>query len=34
MLRPADVAALLVEIVVRPELAVEELTVMPPAGSL
>lgn len=34
MLRPADVAGLLVEIVVRPELAVEELTLMPPSGSL
>jgi len=34
MLRPADVAGLVVEIVARPELAVEELTIMPPAGSL
>jgi NAD(P)-dependent dehydrogenase (short-subunit alcohol dehydrogenase family) len=34
MLRAADVAGLVVEIVVRPELAVEELVVMPPAGAL
>jgi NAD(P)-dependent dehydrogenase (short-subunit alcohol dehydrogenase family) len=34
MLRPADVAGLVVEIVARPELAVEEMVVMPPGGSL
>ena len=34
MLKPADVAGLVVEIVRRPELAVEELVVMPPAGAL
>lgn len=34
MLKAADVAGLIVEIVKRPELAVEELVVMPPAGAL
>lgn len=34
MLRPVDVAGLVVDLVVRPELAVEELVVMPPAGAL
>jgi NAD(P)-dependent dehydrogenase (short-subunit alcohol dehydrogenase family) len=34
MLRPADVAGVVVEIIARPELAVEELVVMPPAGAL
>ncbi len=34
MLKPTDVAGLVVEIVKRPELAVEELIVMPPAGAL
>jgi NAD(P)-dependent dehydrogenase (short-subunit alcohol dehydrogenase family) len=34
MLRPERVAGLVVEIVARPELAVEELLVMPPAGAL
>jgi NAD(P)-dependent dehydrogenase (short-subunit alcohol dehydrogenase family) len=34
MLRPADVAGLVVEIVARPELALEEIVVMPPAGAL
>jgi NAD(P)-dependent dehydrogenase (short-subunit alcohol dehydrogenase family) len=34
MLRPAQLAELVVELVVRPELAVEELVVMPPAGAL
>lgn len=34
MLRPTDVAGLVVELVARPELAVEELLVLPPAGTL
>src|SRR5262249_50878535 len=34
MLRAADVAALVVEVVARPELAVEELLVVPPRGAL
>jgi NAD(P)-dependent dehydrogenase (short-subunit alcohol dehydrogenase family) len=34
MLQASDVAGLVVEIVKRPELAVEELVVMPPAGAL
>jgi NAD(P)-dependent dehydrogenase (short-subunit alcohol dehydrogenase family) len=34
MLRPESVAGLVVEICARPELAVEELVVMPPAGAL
>ncbi len=34
MLAPADVAGLVVELVARPELSIEELVVMPPAGAL
>jgi NAD(P)-dependent dehydrogenase (short-subunit alcohol dehydrogenase family) len=34
MMKPADVAGFLIEIVVRPGLAVEEVTVTPPAGAL
>jgi NAD(P)-dependent dehydrogenase (short-subunit alcohol dehydrogenase family) len=34
MLRPASLAGLVADIVARPELAVDELTVMPPAGAL
>lgn len=34
MMQPADVARFLVELVARPEIAVDEVTVMPPAGVL
>jgi NAD(P)-dependent dehydrogenase (short-subunit alcohol dehydrogenase family) len=34
MLRPESVASLVVELLARPELSVEELQVLPPAGSL
>ncbi len=34
MMQPVDLAGLVVEIVVRPEIAVEEIVVMPPAGAL
>jgi len=34
MLRPEDVAGLLVALIARPAIAVEELTVMPPGGAL
>ena len=34
MMKPTDVAAFVVELVARPELAVEEVVVMPPAGAL
>lgn len=34
MMRPESVAALVVEIVARPEMSVEELLVMPPKGAL
>jgi NAD(P)-dependent dehydrogenase (short-subunit alcohol dehydrogenase family) len=34
MMKPADVAAFLVELVTRPQLAVDEVTVTPPAGAL
>jgi hypothetical protein len=34
MMQPADVAGLVIELVVRPGIAVEEVTVTPPAGAL
>jgi hypothetical protein len=34
MMQPADVASFLVSILARPSIAVEEVTVMPPAGVL
>jgi NAD(P)-dependent dehydrogenase (short-subunit alcohol dehydrogenase family) len=34
MMRPADVAGFLIEIVARPGISVEEVTVTPPAGAL
>jgi NAD(P)-dependent dehydrogenase (short-subunit alcohol dehydrogenase family) len=34
MMRPEDVAGVLLAIVTRPQLAIEEVTVMPPAGAL
>ncbi len=34
MMQPADVANFLVELVTNPRIAVEEVTVMPPAGAL
>jgi NAD(P)-dependent dehydrogenase (short-subunit alcohol dehydrogenase family) len=34
MMKPADVASFLISIVARPGIAVEEVTVMPPAGAL
>lgn len=34
MMQPSDVASFLVELVVRPGIAVDEVTVMPPAGAL
>jgi len=34
MMQPADVASFLIAIVTRPGIAVEEVTVMPPAGAL
>ena len=34
MMRPADVASFLVAIVSRPEISIEEVMVMPPAGVL
>jgi NAD(P)-dependent dehydrogenase (short-subunit alcohol dehydrogenase family) len=34
MMKPEDVAGFLVSIVARPNIAVEEVTVMPPAGAL
>lgn len=34
MMKPADVASFLVAIVARPGIAVEEVTIMPPAGAL
>jgi 3-oxoacyl-[acyl-carrier protein] reductase len=34
MMQPDDVAGLLVSVVARPMLAIDELTVTPPAGSL
>ena len=34
MMRPADVASFLVELVARPGIAVEEVTLMPPGGAL
>ncbi len=34
MMKPSDVAGLLVELVARPEISVEEVTVTPPAGAL
>ena len=34
MMRPADVAGFVVELVARPEIAVDEVIVMPPAGAL
>jgi NAD(P)-dependent dehydrogenase (short-subunit alcohol dehydrogenase family) len=34
MMRPADVAGFVVELVVRPAISVTEVTVMPPAGAL
>ena len=34
MLRPDDIAGMIVALVARPAIAVEELTVMPPAGAL
>jgi NAD(P)-dependent dehydrogenase (short-subunit alcohol dehydrogenase family) len=34
MMKPSDVAGLLVEIVARPGISVEEVTVTPPAGAL
>jgi hypothetical protein len=34
MMKPEDVAGFLVAIVARPGIAVEEVTVMPPAGAL
>jgi len=34
MMRPADVAGVAVDLICRPEVAVEELVVMPPGGAL
>jgi NAD(P)-dependent dehydrogenase (short-subunit alcohol dehydrogenase family) len=34
MMKPSDVAGFLVELVARPALSVEEVTVTPPAGAL
>ena len=34
MLAPQRVAALVVDVLCRPELAIEEILVMPPAGAL
>jgi len=34
MMRPSDVAGLLIELVARPAISVEEVTVTPPAGAL
>jgi len=34
MMKPDDVAALIVELVVRPQVAVDELVIMPPGGAL
>jgi hypothetical protein len=34
MMRPEDVAGLMMAIVTRPGIAIEELTVTPPAGAL
>jgi NAD(P)-dependent dehydrogenase (short-subunit alcohol dehydrogenase family) len=34
MMQPADVASFLIAIVARPGIAVEEVTIMPPAGAL
>ncbi|MEO7736266.1 MAG: SDR family oxidoreductase [Kofleriaceae bacterium] len=34
MMQPADVASFLIAIVTRPGIAIEEVTVMPPAGAL
>ncbi|HMG53813.1 MAG TPA: SDR family oxidoreductase, partial [Kofleriaceae bacterium] len=34
MMKPSDVAGLLIELVARPAISVEEVTVTPPAGAL